>query len=456
MSEIYVSSSLKTGSSYQSSKINRIRVQPSSGSGTHNPGSILRFDLPARTILQLSSASLVADLTISGLVTHADNRSNATIPSVNRLFSRVCWYVNGIALTPSFHYDQLSNMLLKCTASEDYCRTRQNAGYLDLIQHLDDSANEAQRPLDGNAAGGATSKVTQIVADEWLGIPNSNSGYGVLDCGIFGNVSVEITLNSDTCLKVASGGTGSIADITYSLSNIHFAVNSIVSVPDTYLKMMQLRLSSSVPISFAFQNYQVQLNGNHAGTGIIRQAISCNSLDLVMCAPLASTFATRAAQVLTNVNPPRYTYDSGRTHANQKNAQIGFTIGSTAYPSNYKLSGFEALDVTHNTFSGFNRFANNLLCAGTTNVQGNSAVYTRDTYLSQNAIFAMALSDQHEGWSSPDKILSGINVNSAGNSEIIWDFTNWGAGNNGHMITAALYTSVLSYDPVSATVQLIQ
>jgi len=456
MSELYVSESLKYGATYSSSKVNRLKVLPTTGSGPYGPNAIIRFALPSRSILRLSSVSVVADLTISNLIATdtAANLVNALIPYTQKLVSRCNWIVNGISCTPSNNYDQVATQLAKLTASESWCKTRCNQGALELIQHADDAANTNHRSLTANPATGATSKVSQIVIDDFLGLSRSNGGFGIIDCGIFGNVELELTLSQDP-LKVFAGASATaaqLAAVTYALSNISLQIDSIVSVGNDYLQLMSMRLKNATPINFAFQNFNSQIQA-HGGTGVVRHSISSNCVDVIMAAPLGSGYATRSIQAVTAVNAPRFAYDSGRTYANQSQAQIQFNIGSTSYPQGYQLSVFEALDVSQNTFGVMDRNANNILCHGTdaTGDVDAGGVYGRDAYLSQNSIFAMALSNESEGWAS--RVLTGVSTNQS-NSEVVFQLTNYGTA-SGFLSTTALYTSVLQYDPQTASVSLI-
>lgn len=456
MSELYVPESLKYGASYSQSKINRMKILPTTGSGPYGPNAIIRFALPTRSILRLSSVSVVADLTISNLITSdtAANIVNAQIPYTQKLVSRANWIVNGISCTPSNHYDQVSTQLAKLTASEDWCKTRCSQGALDLIQLSDDAALAGHRAINVNPVAASTSKISTIVIDDFLGLSRGNVT-GVLDCGIFGNVELELTLNNDNCLKVFHGASASagLAAVTYSLANISLQVDAITSVSNDYLQLMSMRLKDSRPINYAFQNFNSQIQ-SHGGSGVVRHSVATNCLDVVMCAPLGSGYNTRSLQSLTSVNPPRYTYNSGRAHGTQAGAQISFNIGSTQYPQGYQLTAFEALDVSCNTFGVQDRYANNILCTGVIDENVNSTISGRQFYLADNAIFAMALSNESEGWASKDRILSGVSTNQA-NGEVVFQFANFGTA-SGFLSSTMLYTSVLQYDPQSAQVSLIQ
>lgn len=457
MSELYVPESLKYGASYSQSKINRMKILPTTGSGPYGPNSIIRFALPSRSILRLSSVSVAAELTISNLIATdtSANLVNAQIPYTQKLVSRANWIVNGVSCTPSNHYDQVATQLAKLTASEDWCKTRCSQGALDLIQLSDDAAIADHRAINANPAAAAASKVSTIVIDDFLGVSRGNSGSGVLDCGVFGNVELELTLNGANCLKVFAGSSATaaqLAAVTYSLSNISLQVDAIVSVSNDYLQLMSMRLKDSRPINYAFQNFNSQIQ-SHGGSGVVRHSVATNCLDIVMCAPLASGYDTRTIQSLTAVNPPRYTYNSGRSHGTQSGAQISFNIGSTQYPQGYQLTAFEALDVSCNTFGVQDRYANNILCSGVTDAAVNTTASGRQFFCADNAIFAMALSNESEGWASKDRILSGVSTNQA-NGEVVFSFANFGTV-AGFLSSTMLYTSVLQYDPQSATVQLI-
>lgn len=447
--EVRVPSSLKYGAIYSQSKIQRVSLMPSS-QGPFYPSNTVRFNLPSRSLIRLSSLSAYFTTTITGLTSAAANSSNAQIPYAGKLFSRVQFYVNGIPVNNSNFHDLVSVALAKCSGSPHWAESRTQSGALDLIQLADDCDVVEQRVLTLNNTG--TSKSQYMVFDEIIGLPNCNGGGGVLDCGVFGDVAVEFTLNDAQCLKMIANGdkSASLDTITYNLNDMTCGIDVITSVSNDYLSMMEVRLKDPRPINFSFQNYSAQVSLN---SGAVRHAVSTNCLDIVLTAPLAHAFQTRASVETDHVEGPRYSFDSNITLADQKTARLSFNIGATQYPQSQISHALEVLDLTQNCFAHGDRGSTHLLCNGVSGATANSKTVSRTHFLKKNFILAFPLSSESEGWASHDKVLSGVSTNQA-NSEIVVNSSNIGDANS-YLFTCALYTSVLEYDPATANVRVI-
>jgi hypothetical protein len=447
--EVRVPSSLKYGAIYSQSKINRVSLMPSS-QGPFYPSNTVRFNLPSRSLIRLSSLSAYFTATITGLTSAAANSSNAQIPYAGKLFSRVQFYVNGIPVNNSNYHDLVAVALAKCSGSPAWAESRAQSGALDLIQLADDCDVVAQRVL--TTQNTATSKTQYMVFDEIIGLPNCNGGGGVLDCGIWGDVSVEFTLNDAQCLKLKTNGdnSASLNTISYNLNDFTCGIDVITSVSNDYLSMMELRLKDPRPINFAFQNYSAQVSLN---SGSVRHAVSTNCLDIVMTAPLKSTWQTRESVANTDVEGPRYSFDSDRTLADANTARLSFNIGATQYPQSQISHALQVLDITQNCFAHGDRSSTHLLCNGVSGATAADKIVSRTQFLTNNFILAFPLSSESEGWASHDKVLSGISTNQA-NAEIVVNSAHIGNAGS-YLFTCALYTSVLEYDPATANVRVI-
>lgn len=447
--EVRVPSSLKYGAIYSQSKINRVSLMPSS-QGPFYPSNTVRFNLPSRSLIRLSSLSAYFTATITGLTSAVANSSNAQIPYAGKLFSRVQFYVNGIPVNNSNYHDLVAVALAKCSGSPAWAESRAQSGALDLIQLADDCDVVDQRVLTTNNT--ATSKTQYMVFDEIIGLPNCNGGGGVLDCGVWGDVSVEFTLNDAQCLKLKTNGdnSASLAKVSYNLNDFTCGIDVITSVSNDYLSMMELRLKDPRPINFAFQNYSAQVSLN---SGAVRHAVSTNCLDIVMTAPLKSTWQTRESVANTDVEGPRYSFDSDRSLADANTARLSFNIGSTQYPQAQIANALQVLDITQNCFAHGDRSSTHLLCNGVSGATSADKNVSRTHFLANNFILAFPLSSESEGWASPDKVLSGVSTNQA-NAEIVVNSSNIGNANS-YLFTCALYTSVLEYDPATANVRVI-
>lgn len=444
-----VSESLKLGATYSQMKTSRVSVYPTTGNGSYYPSNVISVNLPSRSIIRLSSLSAYFNCNITGMISHATESSNAQIPYAHKLFSRVQFFVNNIPVNTSNYYDLLATALAKCSGSLDWAQTRVSQGALDLIQLADDCDASAQRVISTNST--ATSKSQYMVLDDILGLPRCNGGGGVIDTGIFGDVRVEFTLNTAQCLKVSANGNTTLAQlapISYNLSDFKVSVDVISSVSGAYLSMMEARLRDPRPLHLAFQNYQnsVQLNSNANRVGV-----ATNCLDIVLIAPLESSWETRADQDLTDIEGPRYSFKCSQTLSSANNTRLNFKIGSVQYPQAEIDNALQILDLTQNTFGHSDLQHRNLLCVGVSSASAGAHTFSRTNFLENNCIWAQALSSESEGWAS--KILAGVSTNQA-NSEITVSSSNFVPA-SGYIFVSCLYTSVLEYDPATANVRVI-
>lgn len=444
-----VSESLKLGATYSQMKTSRVTCFPTTGNGPYHPTNVISVNLPSRSIIRLSSLSAYFNCAITGLIADASNSSNAQIPYAHKLFSRVQFFVNNIPVNTSNYYDILATALAKCTGSLDWAQTRVAQGALDLIQLADDCDVVAQRVISTNST--ATSKSQYMVLDDVLGLPRCNGGGGVIDTGIFGDIRIEFSVNTAQCLKVSANGSttlGALSPISFNLSDFKVAVDVISSVSGAYLSMMEARLRDPRPLHLAFQNYQnsVQLNSNANRVGV-----ATNCLDIVLIAPLESTWETRADQDLTDVEGPRYSFRTSQTLSNSNQTRLSFKIGSVQYPQAEIDNALQILDLSQNTFGHSDLQHRNLLCVGVSGATAGAHTISRTNFLDNNCIWAQALSSESEGWAS--KILAGVSTNQA-NSEITVSSSNFVPA-GGFVFVSCLYTSVLEYDPATANVRVI-
>lgn len=442
--EVQVQDSLKYGAIYSPSRINRLRAVPTTGSGPYSPeNNVIRVNLNDRALIRLSSLSAYMNVTISGLATGADY-VNALIPYSPKLFSKITFYVNNIPVSGNLsnHHDILATALTKASVSSDWCSSRLQNGAKELYDTADDN-DEAAKDLQ--AAPTSTTKTQFLVLDQILGLPNSNAANGVIDSSLFGQVSIEFTVNTKNCLTVFKGGNGNVSNVTFAINNFHVEYDSIVSVSDDYLKLMDLRLADkSRPINFPFQNYSTTIQQN---SGSVRAMVSSNCVDMVVVAPLESGWAARTALESNKLNQVRYRFNSDRTLADAGTTRLSFTVGSEQYPRSEIDNTNKIYDYTQNSLAHNNQFSESMLYIGDT------GLYARANFLSENCIWVQALSEQSEGWASKDRVLSGLNTNGA-NNEFVVNSTAFGPS-GGFLLVAFLMSSVLQYDTATSQVKVI-
>jgi hypothetical protein len=439
-------SSLTYSASKQSLRINRFQCRPTS-SDAGGPNSTFRFNLPSKSLVNLSSYALCFDLTVSGLVAHASDYANVKLPHGHKLIQSLKVYVGGQLVSGglSNHYDILYNTLVKSSVGEDWCRSRFNEFAFDLIENSDDLTALKATP-------GATSKSASYVVSDFLGIFRGNgTGRSIIDTSLWGDIWVEVTLNSEACLAQYRGGTGSTAAITFSVANMESYVECITQTTPLYIKLITMLLDSrEQQIRFPYQNFVTSISPSGSNA---RFQVNSGCVDAMVCAPLSEGYGLlHAAAGASNIDADnqlsatRYRYNSGKTTAtpaSSKGCAMQIQIGSDTFPKLPIDNGLHVSDITMNSLFSNSLYSQNLLF---NDWQG----YNRNAFLNENFIWVQSFSDQ-EGWAT--KILTGIDTASQ-NLDIV---VNHGAvAANGSLFMGALLTSMLVFDTKTGVVSVVQ
>jgi hypothetical protein len=259
--------SLSYSASKQALRMNRFVCRPT-GADDATPGSTFRINLSSKSLVNLSSFNLCFNLELSGLLNTGDaDCTNAKLPFSHKLFSAVRVDVGGQLVSGglSNHYDLLYTSLVKASAGEDWCRSRYNDHAGELIENSDEISSFAARP-------GATTKRAYYCISDFLGIFRGNgTGRSIIDTSLWDDVSIEFTLNNNSCIAKNAVGAGNIlanpadnaralsaarSDITYKIQDIEGYVECITQTTPLYIKLITMLLDSKEQqIRFPYQNF---------------------------------------------------------------------------------------------------------------------------------------------------------------------------------------------------------
>lgn len=459
---------LKYSASHSTIRTNRFRLVPQ-GSDSITPNGTVRIRLPEKSLVRLSSLSAYFKATVNGLTHDATNWANAQIPASYKFFRSVRFYVGGQIASGGLcnHYDQIYDALLKASADEAFLQSRFNEGYKELLGASDDAVI-GQPSLYASPGAGVTEKVQYLTCSDFLGLPRCNGGGGVIDTSLFNSVEIEFSMNDDSILNVAKGGSGNISAISWKLEDFRVDVDCVVSVSPLYVEMMALRLAESAPIKFPYQNMVSVIATN---TNSNRIQVNSQSVDMFLCAPLRNAYNTKKEISNNQLCCNHYKYDSkigdaGGSASNQQTyitnegtVSLSLTVGSDQYPKLPIRHALEVPDLTINTLYHGSLQSKNLFSHG---ILGGTVGKSRTYGLSDNFIWLQNFSLESEGWAS--RRLTGIDT-SAQNVDIILNSSGFGAvseGTAGNSATGnlwllcAMLTSTLQYDPSTASVSIIQ
>lgn len=431
----------------------------SSGSGT------CRFRFPSSSLINLSSATISFTTTISNLVT-GTNFVNALIPASYKYVKRCQFFLGGVSVAGSLsnNYNQIYHAMIKGAANTQFTQSKVIEGYTELTEAYDNFGYL-------NSAPSATTKTCYQQLDDFLLLAKGNGGANemFIDTSIYNDMDIQLDFDNNSILSIYQNGTATTGNqVQWALSNLRLNVDVISSIPQIYASVIELRASQSSPIRLCYQNLVSQVQLIQSTT---RLQISSGCIDGLMVCGLASNFNSvvpfsgnvAADEVLDVTNVPKFDFISG---LNQTTANSGFSaivqVGSANYPSTAYNSAFLLADSTMNHFWHSSVSATSLLYLQV-NLVNNAAAgagddcqqgrYTQENYLNNQFIWVQSFSIE-DGWSSSQKVLSGIDTSSQSVDTLV--ITSGLADGSRNFLLVGLLTSVLVYDTISRTVSVIQ
>jgi hypothetical protein len=466
--------SLSYSASKQALRMNRFQCRPT-GADDASPGSTFRINLPSKSLVNLSSFNLCFNLEMSTLVDDANNWTNAKLPFSHQLFSAVRVYVGGqlVSGALSNHYDLLYTGLVKASASEDWCRSRYNDHARCLIENSDEIVGFSARPT-------VTTKRAYYCITDFLGIFRGNgTGRSIIDTSLWGDISIEYTMNTPACIAKNAAGTAiradgggftsadnnreiatAVADITYKIQYIEGYVECITQTTPLYIKLITMLLDSKEQqIRFPYQNFVsgVVSSGKNA-----RLQVNSGCIDVMVVLPLHASFGNKKSivGVANDLSALRYKFTacgsngaaiavSNDNHTSTTGATMQIQIGSDTFPKVPINNYLQVSDITTNSLFSNSLYSQNLLFNGWSGGAAGSSSYSRQKFLSENFVWVQSFSDG-EGWAT--KILTGIDSASQ-NLDVI---VNANTPTNGSLFIGALLTSLLVFDTRTGQVSVVQ
>jgi len=430
------------------------------GSGT------TRFRFPSASIINLSSATVSFQSTLSNLVTGSTNFINALFPASYKYVRRVQFYLGGISVAGSLcnQYNQVYHAMVRAVGNTEFGHTKVLEGFQELV-----SGNDASG-LDLNQPPAATTKTSYQQIDDFLLLAKGNGGTNemMIDTSIWNDLELQIDFDDNKILSVYRDGTATAENaalVAWKLENLRLNVDVISSIPPIYASFLSIRSQRPEPIRLVFQNLvsQVQqVNGSN------RLQVSSMCIDGLMVCPLSSTynqFASFAGNVSTTnsfdvTNPPYFNFNSGLTDTTASQFTGVIQVGSTQYPTTAYNNAYLLADSTLNHYWSNSMSATSLLFLNNQAVSNGTpgaanvaqASYKPSYFLSNNCVWVQSFSLE-DGWSSPQKVLSGIDTSSQ-NCEIIVIQT--GIASTLNFLLVGLLSSVLEFDTVAKRIRVIQ
>jgi hypothetical protein len=442
----------------------------SNGSGT------VRFRLPSASILNLSTLSVNFLANITGLTTGSTNFVNALVPAAYKYIRRAQFYLGGVSVAGALsnNYNQVYHAFVKASANPQYCHGKVLNGFTEISDGYDQFGPINQPPP-------ATSKTVYQVLDDFLLLAKGNGAAVnpdmMIDTSIWQDCELQLDFDNNSILSVYCDGTASTSTaantVGWNLSTIRLNVDAISSIPPIYAAFLEMRAQRPEPIRLVYQNFVSQVSVIQSTTRI---QVSSTCIDGLMicglssnqgsCVPFAGNVSASGGDV-NITNPPKFNFNSGLTVSatNDTAAYSGFQasiqVGTALYPTTPYQSAYLLADSTYHHFWHSSIMSSSLLFQSlTAESTGTPAAadvtlddYINPNYLNHQFIWVQSFSLQ-DGWSNPDKVLSGIDTSSTNVDILI--ITSGLAANQQNFLMVGLLSSVLEYDTIVKRVRVIQ
>lgn len=459
---------LRYGAKQLQVRVNRVtNILPLSQDSVRGDGSgTCRFRFPSASIINLSSATVSFRTTIDGLVVGSANANwvNALIPASYKYIRRAQFFLGGISVAGSLcsQYNQVYHAMVKGAGNKQYCESKVIEGLTEVSDLYDQYGYLNQAPA-------ATSKTAYQQIDDFLLLAKGNGGSCemMIDTSIWNDLELQLDFDNSSILSICADGSGSAANVAWSLASIRLNVDVISSIPPIYASFLELRASQAQPIRLVYQNLVSQVQLVQPTT---RLQVSSTCIDGLMVCALANNynstvaFTSNVAAVATvdATNPPKFDFNSG---LNDTTAQSGFSailqVGTANYPTTAYNTAYLLADSTMNHFWSNSISTTSLLYQqvniNTNGTAGQQTVsegrFVATNFLTNQFIWVQSFSIE-DGWSSSQKVLSGVDTSST-NAEILV-ITNGIANGQQNFLMVGLLSSVLEYDTVARRVRVIQ
>ena len=269
---------------------NRFRLETTSAD-TAGDGRIVTINLPENALLDMKSFRFYMDASAGSNQSIASDGVLGLLPgNASSLISRVEVYINGVQVQQgTSEYNTIFNLLQISRSNHDTTRTKGR-----LVNHSElyaGTGNTMRTIL--SAIGTSNGETASLCVDNWVGFLNETSTR-FLPTDLLGQIQIRLTfapnsvlsavgaLGTSNCtsFEAGSGQPASAGNLSYSISNMFFTVDSIV-VGDTYNQLLRNKLMGAgafLPLNYK-EYYTFTSDGIASTSYTNRFSLSAGSID---------------------------------------------------------------------------------------------------------------------------------------------------------------------------------
>jgi len=248
-------------------------------SGTQSANKIIRFELPSNTLLNLRSCRMLFNVT----TTATGSVTQARLPNDTRSFvDRMAIYMGGVLVQNSFsNYNTLVHAKKALGADRCSDKTLTHPEICRAVSYHTGSAFGIPASKDETIHETYDSLANQLAIVDWEGFLGTAEP-GIIDTGLFPQITIEITLADNVILPQAvwaasttlalatTATTGGIAAVgagtaSYTMDNITMQVEVLGMASSVLDEVVAQRVSQVGYLSIPFKNY-FSFSSSHSAT----------------------------------------------------------------------------------------------------------------------------------------------------------------------------------------------
>lgn len=248
-------------------------------SGAQSANKILRFELPSNTLLNLKSCRMLFNIT----TTSTSNVAQARLPNDTRSFiDRMAIYMGGVLVQNSFsNYNTLVHAKKALGADRCSDTTLTHPEICRTTSYHDGTVFDAGATAAETRHESYSSLANQLAIVDWEGFLGTAEP-GIIDTGLFPQITIEITLAenvilpqavwaANTTLALATNSTTTgIAQVgagtaSYTMDNITMQVEVLGMASSVLDEVVAQRVSQVGYLSIPFKNY-FSFSSSHSST----------------------------------------------------------------------------------------------------------------------------------------------------------------------------------------------
>ena len=384
---------------------NRVVVAPSTqNTFTSGSGLNLTFQLPDRSVIDLSSASIGGFFKLT-CQTGASN-VQYVFPASHQLVAENRLIINGSQVLSggSDQYSHISQHLFyKAQTNEEYRNSHILEGQHFLFKPVDLQTGNVP-VFGGNIATNATES-----EGKWLvynNLPCAKTSR-FLDTSIFGKSYISIRPTNNNILKANHI---QARNVQWTWQNLELSVDIISEIPELYVETVRQLVAQKKQLKMVVAN---PFTNVYSFNNSVNLNVNSQSADGFMLAPIQNNGITAYYSDIANLEAPCFTFGWGANSSFNSTISLGLRVGNYQIPQtgNYQRL-WQLANQTVESLFGDSIFAQNSLYISdvATTLPYHPAV-SEAGYCQQNAVWYQNLCMlMSPGWQHPDAILSGVNT----------------------------------------------